>query len=210
MLGLRGARINLRILRFGAVAYRDQDGAMPTTLTTPRLVLRPVLPEDGPALYPLINNWNVVKWLAAAPWPYKADDMTWFIDTIATPKAATPDPIFTLLLAGKTPIGCAECGGGTLDHTDDDPHDLGFWTGEPYWGNGYGREAIGALVRRAFARPGVEGIRSGVFKCNDRSLRLHENLGFERTGMRLASCRSRNAEIPLITLRLTRDRFERS
>jgi RimJ/RimL family protein N-acetyltransferase len=180
------------------------------TITTPRLVLRPVQPEDGPALYALINNWNVVRWLARAPWPYTVDDMTWFIDKTATPKAATPDPIFALLVDGRTPIGCAECAGRRPDATPDEGTDLGFWIGEPYWGKGYMSETVSALIARAFSQPDVTLLRSGVFKGNDRSLRLHERLGFERTGLRMASCRSRGADWPLITFRLTRDRFERS
>lgn len=176
------------------------------TITTPRLLLRPIQPEDGPALLPLIQNWNVVQWLAVVPWPYTADDMTWFIANIATPRAATPDPIFALLLDGQTPIGAAECK-VEGDESGGHPIHLGFWLGEPYWGRGLMREAVAALITRAFARPKTGIIHSGVFDGNERSLRLHESLGFERTGTRPHFCKSQNKDLPLVTLALTRERF---
>jgi RimJ/RimL family protein N-acetyltransferase len=183
---------------------------MSLSITTPRLLIRPIQPEDGPALLPLIDNWNVVKWLAVVPWPYTVADMTWFIEHIAAPRADGPDPIFTILLGGKLPIGVAECKGRTAESADkSDDLDLGFWIGEPHWGHGFMSEAISALLARAFSEPKAAAIRSGVFAGNDRSLRVHEKLGFERTGTRLSGCRARGTDVPLITLRLMRDRFER-
>lgn len=158
-------------------------------------------------MLPLIQNWSVVQWLAIVPWPYTVDDMSWFIENVAGPRATTPDPIFTLLLDGKTPIGVAECTGGTsadaAQETKDDL-DLGFWIGEPYWGKGYMSETVAALIDRSFFRPETDIIRSGVFDGNGRSLRLHERLGFLRTGTRMSNCRSRNTLLPLTTLRLAR------
>jgi RimJ/RimL family protein N-acetyltransferase len=179
--------------------------AAPVTIRTPRLVLRPVQPGDAPALLPLIRNWNVVKWLARAPWPYTAEDMTWFMDNVAGPRALTADPVYALLLGGQTPIGAAEC--STRGAPQDAGPDLGFWMGEPYWGRGYMSEAVSALIARAFDDAAITELRSAVFKGNDRSLSLHEKLGFTWTGMRLAQCASRGAEWPLITLRLAREHF---
>jgi hypothetical protein len=57
------------------------------TITTARLVLCPLRREDGPALFALINNWNVAPWLTRVPWPYRPEDMTEFIETIALPRS---------------------------------------------------------------------------------------------------------------------------
>ncbi|MEZ5924577.1 MAG: GNAT family N-acetyltransferase [Hyphomicrobiaceae bacterium] len=182
---------------------------MLSTITTPRLLLRPVQPDDGPTLYALINNWAVIRWLSVVPWPYTPDDMSWFITNIAGPRAATDDPIFALLLDGTTLIGVAECmGGADAGSSEVEVHDLGFWLGEPYWGKGYMSEAVSALITRAFERPETEVIRSGAFEGNDRSLAVHEKLGFVRTGLRPSHCRARATDIPLATLRLTRERFK--
>ncbi len=177
-------------------------------LVTPRLELRPLQPEDGPALLPLIQNWNVAQWLAVVPWPYTAEDMSFFIGNIAGPRAATRAPIVSILLGGTLPIGVAECDAVSPDEAaSSDRFDLGFWIGEPYWGNGYMSEAVAALIARAFARPESALIRSGVFEGNAPSLRVHEKLGFEPAGTRTSVSRSRNAEVMTTVLHLTRDRF---
>ena len=76
-------------------------------ITTARLVLRPVRREDGPALFALISNWNVAQWLGTVPWPYGAQDMTEFLETIALPRTGGPKPIFAIVREGR-PIGLAE------------------------------------------------------------------------------------------------------
>ena len=47
------------------------DAAAPDDrLETGRLILRRHRPADAAALARLIDNWNVVRWLAVVPFPY--------------------------------------------------------------------------------------------------------------------------------------------
>jgi 8-oxo-dGTP diphosphatase len=102
----------------------------PQTIATARLVLRPLRREDGPALSALINNWNVAQWLTRVPWPYRPEDMTEFIETIALPRSDGSKPTFAILLDGQ-PIGAVECmGQPTIEEPQSDGSDLGYWIGE--------------------------------------------------------------------------------
>jgi len=171
-------------------------------ITTARLVLRPVRREDGPALLALISNWNVAQWLGTVPWPYGAQDMTEFLETIALPRTGGPKPTFAVVREGQ-PIGLAECIGQPQSNVSPGT-DLGYWLGEPYWGKGYASEAAAALIERAFAQPAADVIRSGVFEGNAASLRVQQKLGFEVVGEVMANCRPRGRNVRLIRTQLTR------
>ena len=180
----------------------------PHTITTARLVLRPVQREDGPALFALINNWNVARWLTRVPWPYRPEDMTEFIETIALPRSDGPKPTFVILLDGQ-PIGAVECTGQpTIEEPQSDGSDLGYWLGEPYWGQGYATEVVSALVAHVFTTPAVAVIRSAFFQGNAASWRVQEKLGFEIVNEVMAFCRPRGSKLRLICTRLTRPRYE--
>lgn len=180
----------------------------PRTITTARLVLRPLRREDGPALFALINNWNVARWLTRVPWPYRPEDMTEFIEAIALPRSDGPKPTFAILLDGQ-PIGAVECTGqASIEEPQGDGSDLGYWIGEPYWGQGYATEVVSALVDRVFASPEAAVIRSAFFEGNAASWRVQEKLGFEIVNRVMAFCRPHGRELPLICTRLTRQSYE--
>jgi RimJ/RimL family protein N-acetyltransferase len=182
--------------------------AMPDPITTARLVLRPVRREDGPALLALISNWNVARWLTRVPWPYRPEDMTEFIETVALPRSQGPKPTLAILLDGQ-PIGAIECTGqAAIEEPQSDGSDLGYWLGEPYWGRGYVTEAVSELVDRIFAIPTTVVIRSAFFEGNAASWRVQEKLGFEIVSEMMAFCRPYGRELRLICTRLTRAGYE--
>src|SRR5690606_4669975 len=120
-------------------------------LVTPRLLLRPASPEDAGALFPLIDNWNVARWLGVVPWPYTMADMEHFLGDIAAPRSSSPFPVFAICRDG-VPIGCAEWRGcaPSSGGAGDAMTELGYWLGEPHWGRGYATEAVSALISHAF------------------------------------------------------------
>jgi RimJ/RimL family protein N-acetyltransferase len=77
-------------------------------------------------------------------------------------------------IAGEGVIGCvgahAQKEGG---------FEIGYWFGRPYWGLGYGSEAVGAFVAEA-RRLGP--LAAGHFVDNPASGRLLRKVGFEYTG----------------------------
>jgi len=180
----------------------------PNTIATARLILRPMRREDGAALFALLNNWNVARWLTRLPWPYHLADMTEFIETIALPRSAGPKPTFTILLDGR-PIGAVECTGqATIEQSQSDGSDLGYWIGQPYWGCGYATEVVAALIDHAFAAPSAVVIRSAFVQGNAQSWRVQRKLGFEIVNQVMAFCRPHGRELPLICTRLARATYE--
>src|ERR687898_179158 len=57
-----------------------------TTITTPRLILRPLELSDADAVQELFPRWEIVQFLAShVPWPYPADGALRFIRDNALP-----------------------------------------------------------------------------------------------------------------------------
>ena len=52
---------------------------MKNVIKTKRLWLRPLEASDGEALSPAINDFEVSKWLAVVPFPYRLEDARIFI-----------------------------------------------------------------------------------------------------------------------------------
>ncbi len=60
--------------------------------------------------------------------------------------------------------------------------EIGFLFSPAVWGQGYAREALGAVIRHAFTTGGRTQIRADVDPRNERCLRLLGGLGFRETG----------------------------
>ena len=106
---------------------------MTRVIETDRLVLRPPENGDAPAIARLIGNFEVSKWLTVVPHPYTLADGEAFVREIAGPW----DRVITR--TGEV-IGVV----GIKDS-------LGYWLGQPFWGQGFMSEAAGALVAEWFA-----------------------------------------------------------
>lgn len=67
-------------------------------------------------------------------------------------------------------------------HTDmatlDNECELGYWLGEPFWGNGYMPEVVTEIIRHAFEDLQMSTIWCGYFDGNDKSKRVQEKTGF--------------------------------
>ena len=50
-----------------------------SVIGTRRLVLRPLREDDAAALYPLFNDWEVMRFLSSPPWPYTLADAESFV-----------------------------------------------------------------------------------------------------------------------------------
>src|ERR1700761_8111707 len=67
-----------------AAIEADADAPSSSILTTERLVLRPLTPDDAEQLHRLLNDWEVCRMLQTVPFPYPrliADQ--WVADSVA-------------------------------------------------------------------------------------------------------------------------------
>jgi RimJ/RimL family protein N-acetyltransferase len=144
-------------------------------ISTERLVLRPPMAEDAPAIAALANNFNVAKMVSRLPHPYRVEDALSFFENAPQWAAADSNHIFVVALAGA-PIGMM---GLHREHGPD--FELGYWLGEPFWGQGYATEAGRAVLAWAEAR-GQTRFTSRHFAENPASGRVLTKLGFIYTG----------------------------
>jgi RimJ/RimL family protein N-acetyltransferase len=84
---------------------------------------------------------------------------------------------------------------------------IGYWLGEPYWGQGYMTEAAGALCREIFAASTAPTTFSGLFDGNPASLAVQAKLGFVVTGRSMKFSNVQQKELPHINTELTRAAF---
>jgi RimJ/RimL family protein N-acetyltransferase len=154
-----------------------------------RLFLRPAWAEDWADVLAAIDDAAVVRNLARAPWPYRADDAKWFVSRPQVPRH--PDFLVTLPGAdGGRVIGCAGMALG-----ENGVAEIGYWITRSHWGRGYATEAARAVLSVARAL-GHDRIEAGHFLDNPASGKVLRKLGFTATGEhRLRRSEGRNATV---------------
>lgn len=156
----------------GRLAARRARDALPVRIDGKRLVLRPPMRADVPALVRLADNKRIAERLARLPSPYTRADAIGFVEIFAQraderPYAVTLDGAF---------IGVV----GFTFHPGE-PAELGYWLGEPYWGKGYATEAVRALIEAAFATRQFREIKARALASNTASLGVLRKAGFVAT-----------------------------
>ena len=139
-----------------------------------RLMLRPIFPEDWRELFAGIADQSVVRMLARAPWPYTADHARSFCNE---PRGAD-EMLFAITLPGEDGAPLI----GTIGLTPaghEAAYELGYWITPSRQRQGYGSEAVGAVLATARAL-GVQEARAGHFVDNPASGKVLQRWGFAR------------------------------
>ncbi len=174
-------------------------------LETRRLILcRPTV-EDAPAIQRLIDNWSVVKWLGAVPYPYPSDGARdWITRMTADCNAGTKYSfgLYPKSLQDDGPIGDV----GLYINADGE-WEIGYWLGEPYWGRGFMSEAVSRVVQFVFEDAGLPRIASGHFVGNAGSARVLLRAGFEYTGESKRWCEARGNEVDAMDMELSLEKW---
>lgn len=140
-----------------------------------RLFLRPAWAEDWTDVLAAINDFAVVRNLARAPWPYRAEDAQWFVNR--PQDLRHPDFLVTLPSAdGAQVIGCAGMACG-----EDGTSEIGYWIARSHWGRGFATEAARAVLTVARTL-GHDRVEASHFLDNPASGRVLQKLGFTATG----------------------------
>lgn len=167
-----------------------------------RLFLRPGWPEEWEDLLTLIDDEEVVRNLARAPWPYTADDAKQFAHSQSAGLAHDRLlPNFFITLPGSQ--GARLIGSVGLSMVEGEVN-LGYWIGRPFWGQGYATEAARALLSLARTL-GHERLVASHFVDNPASGRVLRKLGFCPTGVvrdRFSLGRGGDAPAQLLSLTL--------
>lgn len=147
--------------------------SLPGKLETRRLVLRAPMRGDVPDLVRLADNAAIATRLARLPQPYTRADAIGFVEIFAQrpderPYAITLDDRFVGVIG--------------FTFNEGKPPELGYWLGEPHWGQGLMSEAARGLLEAAHRTGHFELIAARALTDNAASLNVLEKLGFARTG----------------------------
>ena len=150
-------------------------------IETARLRLRALRDEDLADLVQLIGNWQVARWLTAVPYPYTpADGYAWILSVRRDHEGGNPRRFGIALKEADRIIGGVGLDGDPGDDTDEAA--LGYWLGQPYWRNGYGREAVAAIIEHGFRALDLASIRAYTDPDNAPSQKLLRHCGLAQVG----------------------------
>ncbi|MEV5955844.1 GNAT family N-acetyltransferase [Streptomyces sp. NPDC051987] len=149
----------------------------PVTLTTPRLRLRAVGPQDTDAVYAAAQDPDIQRW-TTIPSPYLAEHARGFTEQLV-PDGWTDGSMFTFgvfLPAGEL------TGMLALTMRSLGTAEVGFWTAKEHRGHGYTVEATLAAARWAFTRMAIDRVEWRAEVGNHASRTVAERAGFTVEG----------------------------
>jgi ribosomal-protein-alanine N-acetyltransferase len=152
---------------------------MTPLLTTQRLTLRPLALRDADAMFAMLSDDETMRFW---DWPALKDREA-VQDVVAAQLRDVADGAAMYWAVALTPEGDAI---GSCDLSDIDRHhkraEAGFLFNRAWWGNGYAREAMLAIVDFATEDLQIERLWARFHTGNRASQRLLERLGFSREG----------------------------
>lgn len=150
---------------------------MRLTSSNSNVSLRTLKSSDVTNVVRLANNAKIAANLRDAfPFPYTEKDAESFIEAA---QSANPPFRFAIEKDGAY-------AGNIALHVQDDVYqksaEIGYFIGEPFWGQGIATEAVKLIVDYGFETLGVHRIFAGVFSINPASARVLEKAGFSFEG----------------------------
>jgi len=132
-------------------------------------------------LVSLINNWEVARWVSSVPHPYtEVDGREWIARVQQDHATGRPRRFAIALKETDRLIGGVGLDGSTGDDSEEPA--LGYWLGEPHWGNGYAREAVAAVIDYGLRTLGMPTIRAYTDPSNLASQKVLLRCGLKKIG----------------------------
>jgi ribosomal-protein-alanine N-acetyltransferase len=171
------------------------------TLTTNRLILRPLELPDADAIQALFPHWEIVRFLGHVPWPYPADGALSFIRDKALPGMQQGTEWHWSIRRNTAPAPLI----GQISLRDKPNDNRGFWLAQAAQGQGLMAEAATAVTEywfEALQRPVLRVLKA---VANVRSRRVSE-----RAGMRMVETLERDfvsGRLPAEVFEITREEW---
>jgi len=135
--------------------------------------------DDKDDLAKILNNQNILNNLRdGLPYPYTEKDAKEYITSVLfADKLKTFAFAITLEDQVIGSIGIFRC-----DNIHFRTAEMGYYIGEPYWGNGYATSAVMQACKYVFENSDIIRIFAEPFAHNVRSCRVLEKAGFKYEG----------------------------
>lgn len=148
-------------------------------LTTPRLLLRQLRPEDVPDLVKYADNRKISDQIVNIPYPYREPQAAFRIAYVARGFKQGTHYVFAIIWEASQ-----ELIGEVSLHLDDARRraQLSYWIGEPFWNQGIATEAAGAVLAFGFERLDLSHVIASHYAENPASGRVLEKIGLLATG----------------------------
>ena len=144
-------------------------------IASARLVLEPLLEEHAPAMFLLLDDAELYRYLDFAP-PPSLDhlrDVYRRLEARHSPDGTEKWLNWVIHSHGGAPLGFTQA---TV--RSDGTAYVAYTLGRRYWGHGFAAEATNAMLEHLAGVHHVRCFLATVEKANDRSIRLLERLGF--------------------------------
>lgn len=182
----------------------DPDPAPP--LLTRRLVIEPLRPGDASELYDVLRDPRIYTFLPEDAPPTVDAIRSRFERWERGPEGSIREIWFNWTVRTKSEAKAI----GTLQATvvpDEKRALIAVLLSPGFWGQGYAREGVRALVDWLFSRPDIQKVEALVDSRNDRSLGLLYRLGFGRVATERKADHFKGAWSDEHRLALTRERW---
>lgn len=146
---------------------------MHTVLNTDRLTLRPLEVTDAPDFARLVNNIDICRMTGTFPFPFPARSVEGLVDIFCA-RAETGHSYHWAIIWQSQFVGVIGLFGNP------EVREIGYWLGEPFWGQGLMKEAVAGLMDHLVTRNPQVRIAAGVFTDNPASAHLLKCLGFKQ------------------------------
>ncbi|MTB51318.1 GNAT family N-acetyltransferase [Lewinella sp. W8] len=149
-------------------------------LRTPRLLLTAPRVTDIPRIATLANDPDVAKMTLNIPHPYTEMDAVFWLNMAREGRAGGHHYIFAI----RDPEAEEFLGGVGI--TVNELHQrgtLGYWLGQPYWGQGITTEAVAALIAMGFEELKLHRIDATHLVTNPASGRVMEKNGMKKEAL---------------------------
>ena len=150
------------------------------TLTTERLILRRILPEDAEDMYDYSKNQTVTRYLLWEEHP--AAEYTQNYIGFLQERYDLGDFYDWALISKDTKKMIGSCGFTSIDLPNNSA-EIGYVLHPDYWGCGYMTEAVTEVLHFGFQTLGLSRISAVCMKENVASLRVMEKCGMRREGL---------------------------
>jgi RimJ/RimL family protein N-acetyltransferase len=146
---------------------------------TERLILRRSTPDDVEATWRYRGDPDVADWLTRLP-PSREAYAEWYASSemLDTRIVVERDGVLIGELHLEVKDGWAQV--EVSDRAEGTEADIGWVLAPEYHGQGYGTEAVSALLEICFGQLGLRRVIAGCFTDNEPSWRLMERLGMRR------------------------------